>query len=716
LRYLQLNDICIDTDNQLLIRAGESINLAPKVYDLLVFFCLNHHRVISKDELMDQVWSGTIVTENAISRTIVKVRKALGDDPKNPQFILTVPRKGYRMVAEFIATEHATLSEAANSPSKRQAVNAPLVNHESTTAKTSNGYTQLWGKDSALKIIILTSVLLSLSMLFYSMGFQPAESITTKQIKPLTREIGEEIFPTISPDNKLLAYTKVISGKNSYINIENLDTHKKQSISHARGKISKPVWSPLTNKLAFLYQHNSVCQIYWADIDMITDHNTWQLMSECAADSEPSFMFSPDEQYLYFNDKASTTNGYQIFRVHLATSTKDIVNQPITSGKGNYSFDISPNGEQLVMLNSEFAPITRIYTLELENSRLTQTAQLPYLMRSILWHHDNKTIIHPSPHPAYDLWQSNLKGEKLAVVTSNTSRVKHVSRVNNGKDFTFVSYLLNRDIHFTSTDTANLAATEEKVASYNSSVMDYLPTLANTRQQYAFVSKRSTNAEVYIADLTDNTLEQPQQLTHFNNHVKLYHLAFSPNDSQLLIVADNQLYVAETKSLSVKQLPLENIAISGVSWLDENTILFSTIKNNDWYFMQYNINESQLLTLPAGYQGGLYSFATQSYYLLADESSKIVKLKTLNGTAQETTLTCTPSFKNRKLNLIETPSGLVCQATDQNNGFNHYTYNNNDSQAFKIPTSNVDFDINNHGVIYTQMKQSVADIMQTSSQ
>ena len=105
LRYLHFADICIDTHNQLLYRQGATINLAPKVYDLLIFLCQNSHRVISKDELMEQVWTGTLVTENAISRTLVKVRKALADDPKNPQKIITVPRKGYRMVADFVASD-----------------------------------------------------------------------------------------------------------------------------------------------------------------------------------------------------------------------------------------------------------------------------------------------------------------------------------------------------------------------------------------------------------------------------------------------------------------------------------------------------------------------------------------------------------------------------------------------------------------------------------
>ncbi|WP_164881453.1 winged helix-turn-helix domain-containing protein [Pseudoalteromonas sp. R3] len=94
MRYLRFENLIIDTHNQLLIRDGVSVTLAPKVYDLLYYLACNQQRVISKDELMDAVWQGTLVTDNAISRTLVKVRKALGDDPKSPNFILTVPRKG----------------------------------------------------------------------------------------------------------------------------------------------------------------------------------------------------------------------------------------------------------------------------------------------------------------------------------------------------------------------------------------------------------------------------------------------------------------------------------------------------------------------------------------------------------------------------------------------------------------------------------------------
>jgi len=734
LRYLHFADICIDTHNQLLYRHGETINLAPKVYDLLVFLCQNSHRVISKDELMEHVWAGTLVTENAISRTLVKVRKALADDPKNPRFIITVPRKGYRMVADFEASDVVSnqgAEQVDKEVTKQEAkqVIKQLTEHDeafkgvskSTVAikKQNNEVTRY--QSPAKAIVLITFGLIMLLVTWYFLSVTSNTVLQTKQVKPLTREIGVEQYPTVSFDLTKLAYRKDVSGKPSYINIENLTSHAKQSITHERGALSKPVWSPTQDKLAFLYKHNSVCMIFWAELSDIKNKDTWQDITECGAQASPHFVFSPDGQYLYFNDRQSASHGYQVFRVNLANLEKDIVNQPITNGLGNYSFDISPDGQRLLMINSEFSPTTRIYTLDINQSTLNKTAQVDYLMRSVIWHHDNETIIHPSPHPAYELWQSNLAGEKLAVVASNTSRVKHLSRLNNGKDFTFVSYLLNKDIHFQAgNNLGDSVDIQGHVELDNSTVMDYLPTLANNTEQYAFVSKRSTSAEVYLSTVKNEeksrlTTDASKQLTHFNNPVKLYDLAFSPNDTQLMILADNQLYVANVNELSVSKLPLDNIAIVGVSWQDENNLLLSTIKNADWSLMRYNIVDQKLSSLPTGYQGGIYSTVGDSFYFIADESFQVMKFSTLSAEPQATGLTCQPSIINRKLNLKVIDDGLVCQSNSDNKQYNHYSFVQKNIRMWQKTFSGNDFDMNKKGMVFSKMKHSVADIMQTTT-
>ena len=82
-------------------KAGQVISLEPKALRLLLFLIENRGRLIEKEEILDSIWTGTHVTENALTREIGKLRKTLGDDPKSPKYIETVHTRGYRFIAEL---------------------------------------------------------------------------------------------------------------------------------------------------------------------------------------------------------------------------------------------------------------------------------------------------------------------------------------------------------------------------------------------------------------------------------------------------------------------------------------------------------------------------------------------------------------------------------------------------------------------------------------
>jgi transcriptional activator of cad operon len=80
-------------------REGETVRVEARTMRLLL--CLAEHvgQVVSIDELLEQVWTGVIVTPDSVYQAITSLRRLLGDDPKQPSYIATVPRLGYRMVA-----------------------------------------------------------------------------------------------------------------------------------------------------------------------------------------------------------------------------------------------------------------------------------------------------------------------------------------------------------------------------------------------------------------------------------------------------------------------------------------------------------------------------------------------------------------------------------------------------------------------------------------
>jgi TolB-like protein/Tfp pilus assembly protein PilF len=79
---------------------GERVALEPRAMDILIYLAQHPGKVISSDEFITELWDGRIVGENTLYQWIHLLRKALGDDPQNPAYIVTIPKKGYRLIAD----------------------------------------------------------------------------------------------------------------------------------------------------------------------------------------------------------------------------------------------------------------------------------------------------------------------------------------------------------------------------------------------------------------------------------------------------------------------------------------------------------------------------------------------------------------------------------------------------------------------------------------
>jgi len=98
LRY-EFGPFLLDATEQLLLRDGRPIALKPKLFDLLLILVENSGHVLDKNRLMSEVWPDTFVEESSLTVGIFALRKALGDGRNNHSYIETVPRRGYRFVA-----------------------------------------------------------------------------------------------------------------------------------------------------------------------------------------------------------------------------------------------------------------------------------------------------------------------------------------------------------------------------------------------------------------------------------------------------------------------------------------------------------------------------------------------------------------------------------------------------------------------------------------
>jgi len=94
------------------------VQLEPKLMDVLVFLAANAGQVVSKIDITDAVWPDVFITESVITRSIAGLRRAFGDDVRNPAFIETISKRGYRLIAEVEVNEPSGTAPSSASPTR----------------------------------------------------------------------------------------------------------------------------------------------------------------------------------------------------------------------------------------------------------------------------------------------------------------------------------------------------------------------------------------------------------------------------------------------------------------------------------------------------------------------------------------------------------------------------------------------------------------------
>jgi TolB-like protein/Tfp pilus assembly protein PilF len=117
LRYL-FEEYAFDTDRRELHRGADVVSVAPQVFDLLDYLIRNRERVVSKDDLINAVWKGRIVSDAALTTRLNVARSAIGDSGDEQRLIKTLPRKGFRFVGQVRTPEGTTDAGVADDPAE----------------------------------------------------------------------------------------------------------------------------------------------------------------------------------------------------------------------------------------------------------------------------------------------------------------------------------------------------------------------------------------------------------------------------------------------------------------------------------------------------------------------------------------------------------------------------------------------------------------------
>jgi TolB-like protein/DNA-binding winged helix-turn-helix (wHTH) protein/Tfp pilus assembly protein PilF len=162
----------LDMANHFLWRDGNRVPLAPKGFDVLAYLVEHVGQVMTQDEILEALWPETYVNPEVLRKYIQEIRKALRDRPDKPEFIETLPKRGYRFVALVTDENGVEPQDAATSLPPEQQATEDRVEAEMTRSavETSPGERSLW----KLAIMLVLAVVVVAAIGAY---FRPARSV-----------------------------------------------------------------------------------------------------------------------------------------------------------------------------------------------------------------------------------------------------------------------------------------------------------------------------------------------------------------------------------------------------------------------------------------------------------------------------------------------------------------------------------------------------------
>ena len=187
----------LDISERTLSLEGDPVMLTPKVFDLLVLLVENHGRLLEKEEIINELWAESFVEEANLNVNISALRRAIGETPSEQKFIETVPRRGYRFIAEVrevVESDPKTLDELTESldlsaENRRSGIN-PSVPRRKFISPRNKVFVALF------PVILIAAVIVLFWLVkgryFSDRGVSQVRTIAILPFKPLTKGQDDE--------------------------------------------------------------------------------------------------------------------------------------------------------------------------------------------------------------------------------------------------------------------------------------------------------------------------------------------------------------------------------------------------------------------------------------------------------------------------------------------------------------------------------------------
>lgn len=482
---LWIGDWQIDPTANELKRNGNVVRLEPRAMQALLCLAENAGRPVTRDELLARAWADCIVNDDALSSAISKLRKAFGDDSKEPKFIETVPKVGYRLVAS-VQRKAQTNGAAASLPAE--------------TIAPQTAPKRRWRLAAGAALVLL----LGAAVVWQTRSRDSRPLPVSNTAVPITSFPGLEISPAFSPgagDRVAFAWRGTQQDNwDIYVQVVGAGNPLRLT-DHAAVDVN-PAWSPDGRFVAFSRFEKGKCEI--RQVPALGGAEI--KLANCEFNEVPALAWSPDGKWLAWPDRSQTNDPFRIVLFESASSQKRVLTAPPAGSLGDLDLAFAPDSQSLAFLRSPVPGVEDAWIVKLTGGEPRRVTTDNVKVHGVDWTPDGRHLVYASNRGGlFSLWRSAIDGGEPQALGVGGGNADAPSVAPDGKRIAYELWQDEANIY-----QLDLKQTSDAQATklLFSTRWDWNPAYSPDGARIAFVSDRRGSSEIWTADKDGGNLAQ----------------------------------------------------------------------------------------------------------------------------------------------------------------------------------------------------------------
>ena len=489
---LRIGAHVVDAGALRIVTRPELPRLTSKAVAVLIELVRDGGRTVTRDQLLDRVWTGRFPTPDVLTQAIKELRRAFADDSKPPQYIETIPKLGYRLIAPFAVLDENGDGARDDGPVAAETVEAAAPASETPPPATSSAPRLRWLVAAAASGALVVAI--AIAGVRYGGGYAvvapAAPEWKVGDSRALTSDPGAERRPHLSPDGTRVAYAAVDpdSGINRIV-VRSIEPSKLVRISAgATGQEALPVWSPDGTSIAFERAIGNGCTIFVAS----SLGGNEREVGPCREHNVSYYDWTPEGAGLVTALSRSGNGALALARLDLDSGERQFLDYRRTDDDQDLEPHYSPDG-RFIAFRRGIAPYSDLFVMPAAGGEVRQVTHIASRIRGHAWTRDGSALV----------FASNVAGSMALYVVDVDSGnmqplgVSPAEYPSASHDADTIAYEIPRTQNRLTRVALGGGASQTLAPSTGS---DYAAALSPGKDRLVFVSDRSGQFQIWLYD------------------------------------------------------------------------------------------------------------------------------------------------------------------------------------------------------------------------